>query len=398
MRERGLQIALMCLGVAVAAYAGCSSDTTGGTTSTSAGGSTSTGTETTTTTTSTGTSTGTGATTTTGGGADNLGLQCLADSDCGSGLKCLAPDAKNPALGGGPANGYCSKDCATDDDCPGLNSLCMGATGSQPGVCLLTCATGPALSSLDEMLDPGKCLGREDVRCTNITNTTTACRPNCGRDDQCPAGTVCDPRSTVCVDKANTGLALGAKCDPKATTPECAGVCASFTDANASWCSSPCVLGGDFATDLTAVADCGGVDKGMCYYRPIDNGAGDLGFCVPACKAQDECQNPSFWCSDVGLPDNGYCTLGTPCPNGQADCKSPDMCTDTKHGPFCLDPKYPLGTAAPAGTSSSSGSGAGGGSSSSSGVGGAGGAGSSASASVGSVSASVSGSSSSTGP
>jgi len=396
MRERGLQIALMCLGVAVAAYAGCGGVTTG---ATATSGDTST---TGTTTSSAATSSGS---TSTGGAIDHLGITCIVDGDCGAGLKCLTPEGTTAALGGGPANGYCSKDCASGEDCPGNNSLCAIAKLGQMGVCLLTCDLGPDLVSLDEMLDPTKCLGREDLRCTTVANAT-ACVPTCGKDDQCPAGRFCDPRVEVCVDKPNTGFALGAKCDSKSMTPDCAGICVGFTDVDASWCSSPCVLGGDFS-DLMTIADCGGVDKGMCYYRAAMHGAGDAGFCVSACKSHDQCQNPSFWCSFVGLPDSGYCTIGTPCPGGQADCKNAkDKCIDTKYGPICLNPQYPLGNAAPGNTSSSSGSSSG---SSGSGVGGAttsssvssgssgvGGAASTATTGVGAVTASAA--SSGTGP
>jgi hypothetical protein len=406
MRERGLQIALMCLGVAAAAYAGgCGSDTTSSTTSTSAtstSGEMSTTSAGMTTTSGSTTSAGTGSSSTGGNTGDNLGIGCIADGDCGPGLTCLTAEGKiAPAIGGlavgGPANGYCSKSCATDDDCPGNSSLCYGAAGGQMGVCLLTCDLGPDLMFLDDPLDPAKCHGRDDVRCANVTATVTACLPTCGKDEQCTKGRVCDPRSAVCVDKANTGLPSGAKCDPMAQTPECAGVCVNFSGGTTS-CSSPCGLGGDI-TDPTAVNDCGGLDKGLCVYSPAGNGPGDFGFCAPGCSAQDECQNSSFWCFGVsGLTgskvNNGYCFGATACPKGQSDCTSTNakvLCTDTKYGPFCVDTTFPLGTAAPAGSSSGSGAGGAGTTSSSSasgsGVGGA-----------SSASASVSGSSSGTGP
>jgi hypothetical protein len=394
MRERGLQIALMCLGVAVAAYAGCGGDSTIASTSTS-GDTTTSGSNTTTsgpTTTSGGTTTtSASASASSGGTGDNLGIGCTADGDCGPGLTCLTPEGKTPAfLTGGPANGYCSKDCATDDDCPGNTSLCFGAAGGQKGVCLLTCDLGPELMFLDDPLDPEKCHGRDDVRCAAVSNTITACMPTCGKDDQCPAGRVCDPRTAFCVDKANTGLASGSKCDPMAQTPECAGVCVNFSGGTTS-CSSPCALGGDI-TDPTAVADCGGLEKGLCVYSPTGNGAGDFGFCAPGCSLQSDCQNTDFWCFGVGgltgsAVDNGFCFGATPCPVGQSDCKSTNAavkCTTTKYGPFCVDTTFPLGDAAPAGTTSSSSgsssaSGSGGGSSSSSSASGTGGAASSSS-------------------
>ncbi len=408
MRERGLQIALMCLGVAVAAYAGCGGDSTGAATSTGTTTTTTTGSDTTSsttggmTTTTSGTTTSGSGSTSSGGVGDNLGIECTADGDCGVGLICLTAAGNTPVLGGGPAQGYCSKNCASDADCPGNASLCALPAAGQMGVCLLTCDLGPDLMFLDDMLDPTKCHGRYDVRCANVTNTATACVPTCGKDDECPAGRVCDPRVAVCVDKAHTGLPSGSKCDPKAMTPECAGLCVNFSGGTTS-CSSPCALGGEI-TDPTTVNDCGGLEKGLCVYSPTGNGAGDFGFCAPGCSLQSDCQNTDFWCFGVGGltgmgVDNGYCFGATPCPNGQTDCKSTNakvLCTDTKYGPFCVDTTFPLGDAAPAGTSSSSGSGstssgAGGSSSSSSGSGVGGG---SASASVSGVAASAS----STGP
>jgi len=284
------------------------------------------------------------------------------------------------ALGsGGPANGYCSKDCKTTDDCP-LSGLCLGGSSTKIGVCILSCDIGPGLTSLDEPLDEAKCNARDDQRCAalNTAGTITGCRPTCGRDDQCTTGRVCDPRTALCVDKANTGLPAGAKCDATATTPQCAGICVGFGDG-VTMCSSPCPLGGEIPADLTEVTDCGGLDKGVCAYSPSGNGAGDYGFCAPACKTQGDCQIPAFWCNSVGLPDNGYCFGTTACGTGLPLCKAPDVCTDTKEGKFCLDPKYPLGTAAP-GTSTSSSSSGSSGSGSSSGTG-AGGSSSSSSAS-----------------
>jgi hypothetical protein len=274
---------------------------------------------------------------------DTLGAACVVNADCGLGLKCLTSTANVPAFGGGPANGYCSKNCTADTDCPSPGSVCFLGASPSAGVCVLTCDLGPALTSLDEALDPNKCLGREDVRCDSLDGTSTllGCLPTCGRDDQCAAGRVCDPRTAVCVAVPNTGSPTGDNC---ASSTDCAGVCVSFGNGIAA-CSSPCVLGGDFS-DLTAVADCGGLTQGLCAFSPSGNGAGDFGFCAEACLAQSDCQNPSFWCANVGLPDNGYCFGGTACPNGQSDCKTPKTCTQTQYGPYCLDATYPLGGAA----------------------------------------------------
>jgi len=137
-------------------------------------------------------------------------------------------------------------------------------------------------------------------------------------------------------------------CNPTATTPDCAGLCISFTGSSATLCSQGCVLGGD----LTTSPNCGGIDAGVCLYAPAGNGAGDYGLCSTACAKQDDCQNPAFWCAPIGVGGvtNGYCSPPTPCPKGASDCSSDAMstCTETKYGPFCLHSQFPLGSAAPA--------------------------------------------------
>jgi hypothetical protein len=69
---------------------------------------------------------------------------------------------------------------------------------------------------------------------------------------------------------------------------------------------------------------------------------------------QSDCQNTDFWCFGVGgltgsAVDNGYCSAGTPCANGQSDCKSTNakvLCTNTKYGPFCIGTTFALGNIA----------------------------------------------------
>lgn len=366
MRAHRLIPLFLSLGV-MAAWAGCGSDDSSGvpttaTTTSGSGGSTST---------TTSATTGTTVASTSSGGTDSkLGLDCQEDSDCGDGGRCITPTENDPVIGGGPAGGYCTKDCETDSDCDG--GTCLSFDGVSE--CFLDCEIGPALEFLDDPLDENKCHGREDVRCTPITGAGDVCIPTCGSDQQCPNGRVCDPRFRVCVDSGaeNTGDPNGGPCDPNASEPTCAGTCVNFT-SGVTMCSNSCVLGGD-----VDAYDCGGLTEGLCVFRPSDNGPGDYGFCSPACKQHDECNNPDWWCFGIGgvsdgLVDNGFCFGATACPNGN-ECTGDDVCTDTKYGPFCLDTIYPLGSAAPDPTGSggggAGGSGAGGG-----GMGGSGGSG-----------------------
>jgi len=89
-------------------------------------------------------------------------------------------------------------------------------------------------------------------------------------------------------------------------------------------CSDTCVLGGDFEFD------CGGLDQGLCAFLAQGSGPGDTGFCTEACTAQDQCQNPTFWCFKTGLMGltNGFCF-------GTSDCVTDADCTGM--GETCID-------------------------------------------------------------
>ncbi|MBL9027370.1 MAG: hypothetical protein JNL21_34585 [Myxococcales bacterium] len=302
-----------------------------------------------------------------------VGRTCLDDGDCGMDGRCLQPDEDIEQLGlGGPADGYCTKACTTSSECPG-NGLCFTDANDENGICLLGCEIGPPLEFIDDPLLEDKCQQREDLRCVD-TNDGAVCLPTCGSDAQCPAGRSCDPQLAICVDTPNTGLESGELCDPMADPPECAGVCVNFgTDPGAppAYCSNRCVLGGELDS-----FDCGGLDQGVCVFRPSGYGAGDQGFCSPACSVQSDCANPGWWCFSNNFAPNGFCFTATPCPGGQGDCDpmSGDECTQTIHGPFCLDPVIPLGDAGTGG-GGGGGGGPGGGGPGGGGVGGAGGAG-----------------------
>jgi len=328
----------------------------------------------------------------------------MTDSDCGSPLSCIKATDTNPILGGGPANGYCSMTCMADGDCPGGNTSCYkaGAT-SGPGICVLQCTLGPQLQHINDAYSTDmKCNERDDVACGPIDSegTLDGCLPVCGEDMQCPSGRKCDPRIGVCVDNPNTGDPTGAKCDPMATSPTCAGTCLSLLGADGgagpSLCSEECIMGGD--NPYTSTPSCGGLTNGICLYSPGGNGAGDFGFCANACSKQDDCQLPDFWCLAIGgltgakggVP-NGFCFPANPCPNGASDCSmiTGTACTATAYGPQCLPSNFPLGSATPdGGTGGTGGSGTGG-----SGAGGTGGAATSSSSSSSSSASSTSSSS-----
>ncbi len=362
-----------------AAGYGCSSTSTSNTDTsgtTAAGGGTTSSTST-----STGTSTSTSTSTSNGGGgqggnanggngqgggatSDYLAASCSADADCGAGLRCVTSTTNDPVFGGGPAAGYCTKDCTQDTDCPGDGSLCLKATEQDAqGLCFLGCAIGPALTYINDPQPADKCQGREDVSCAELQQGIAVCLPTCGSDIQCDGDKKCDPRSGVCVDAPGAGLPMGVHCDPNAATPDCQGLCLTFSAGAGgggggspdTMCSSPCVMGGeDFLNQL----DCGGSTKGLCAFASEGAGSGDHAFCTPACKAQDDCQFPLFGCIRIGgteaVIDNGYCLGGadtcTAAEAGKLCANSTKLfCTETTEGYLCVDKEWPLGKFAPAG-------------------------------------------------
>ncbi len=361
-------LVLASAAVIAAAWVGCGGDDseTKGSSTTGAGGGTTT--SVTTGVTSTGT---TGPTSTGTGGSTALATECTTDSDCGADGVCIKSTDNEPVFNGGPANGYCSKACNDDADCgPGT---CVKAQGETVGKCLLDCTIGPPLEgNIYQDLDPEKCHGRTDLRCTPLANNGgTVCLPVCGSDSQCDPGRFCHHKFGVCTDAASSGLEMGAACTQN--DDQCDGVCINFT-GGATACSNPCSLGGE----TIDTPECGGLASGICAYFPADNGLGDYAYCAAACTSHDDCQNPTFWCNFIqGITNdvvpNGFCFGVDKCPGGQDDCVNGGTCTDTIHGKYCLDPEFPLGSAGTGGGGGAGGAGTGG--AGGAGTGGAGGAG-----------------------
>lgn len=400
MLDRRLGFVFVGLGLAMGSAAvGCGDDNTG-TGGSSQGGSG--GTTTTSSSSSGPSSSSSGPTTGPGGGAASfVGRPCTGDASCGSeeGARCITTAMDTPEFAqfwdgeeanvGGPAGGYCTKDCMTTQDCP-ADAVCLGDdTG---GFCVLTCTEGPSLEMAGaNAFDPipaNKCHGREDLTCIAVMGGAV-CMPNCGSDTEC-GGRQCDYRSNVCADAANTGDPIGSgPClpdDDMTATDEdtCQGICLSFQsddDPPPRICSKFCTLGGSINSDQ----DCGGAQEGLCAFANSTAGLGDLAFCTGSCAAHDTCNyTDGFFCFDIGLLGQlgvGYCFGTTDCPNGQSDCDAEEICTDTTFGPVCLEedpsnagePLFPLGMAGGQGGAGGGTGGAGGSTGGSGGTGGAGG-------------------------
>jgi hypothetical protein len=283
----------------------------------------------------------------------DIGLPCTTDANCQMGdpsFKCLKASDSSVVFGGGPPNGYCTKDCTNDSECP-VGSNCITNDSGQ-GECYLECTMGPELMFIDDDIPTTKCHQRMDTACRTL-NAGTVCVPVCGQDAQC-GGRVCDPRTALCQDTANPGTPHGALCNVDAENEDgCAGHCQGFEVDNMpptdyAICTTLCSLGGK---PFDGQADCGGFDNGVCLFRAGGSGAGDWGACSPTCTAHDQCGNgpgePHMYCRILGVsePGQGFCYFVTECPNGN-ECNSLDpppimgyawQCTDTAGGPVCLE-------------------------------------------------------------
>jgi hypothetical protein len=228
----------------------------------------------------------------------DIGKACTVDTDCLGGLTCLTAGSKIFYGTEGPADGYCSKPCASDTDC-GATGLCFDiSANSMPPTpyCFQTCTFGQ---------NAPKCHARPDVGCfpydATTTPTTDLCYPLCSQDSDCPTGRKCDLGNGLCSDTPPAGDPLGTHCavDPDASTTTCAGGClplGSSTDGGgqvASFCSMFCVVGNLDACNWAGAGvplSTGGA-HGVCLIAAGNAQVGDVGFCTQECDAVTDCSD-----------------------------------------------------------------------------------------------------------
>jgi hypothetical protein len=266
-----------------------------------------------------------------GASGDRLGLACSADTDCGTGLRCLKATDKLIAGTGGPANGYCTMTCAQGavDPCAAIGGVCfdyqptMG--GAPQAFCMKTCTFGGTTAG-DRV---AKCQNRPDVACVS-GNGVDFCLPTCSQDVDCPATRKCDLQFNVCMDTATAGDKVGAHCtvDTTAGTSNCGGTCLQFgsaTAVTAAMCSTRCVLGELGACNwVDQTMSIAGGTHAVCAFASAANAfAGDLGFCTPECDGNNDCADATdhATCDLTLIPDVGHgaCSFAQPPPDGGTD-------------------------------------------------------------------------------
>lgn len=246
-----------------------------------------------------------------GGGI--VGARCESDGECAGGGTCIRADGNIYRGAGGPAGGYCSFPCTVlgtdpyDDDCDERDpqSFCAPLGPEGATYCLRTCL------SLDP--DPGeaKCLNRPDLVCVsraaggsepfNGTRQDGYCEPQCGSDEECPAGRVCHAQAGICTDAQVPGAPIGGSCS---LDSDCAGLaCEDRNAENIGVCTADCTLG--------ALGGCGyGHDaserKAACLTPQVaagrfSEGVGDLGYCRELCDVPEDCVRASegWVCSPI---------------------------------------------------------------------------------------------------
>lgn len=220
---------------------------------------------------------------------------------------------------GGAAGGYCTRRCASDEECEVVDpqSGCL-INGTGDPFCARRCLSKTPFAG------EGKCLDRPDLACWSFVvggleafdptrRQAGGCWPMCSDDAECPGG-YCDPLSAQCVDTPPAGAAVGAPC---AVDAECAGgfCLEAGTTGTAKVCTSMCTFG---------TLGCGyelreGPREALCavpWVRSPEGreGVGDIGACAELCDVTADCAHPAATCElDPQVPDRGgFCNFRTP--------------------------------------------------------------------------------------
>ncbi len=235
-----------------------------------------------------------------------IGTACEDDGDCASGTYCML-SSSDDFLGGGPANGYCTADCASaPESCSEIdaNSLCIELPDAG-SVCMLGCLPGSPVEG------ENKCNNRLDLACDLLTNGAF-CRPMCRNDADC-GDRVCDLGSGTCVDEL-AGDPVGAPCTPGEDQTCASQLCFPLTD-DTGFCSGQCNVGTLLDSDQRT---CGSSEdpqqpgEPLCIFIAFEGGGGgDLGFCGLRCNCDDDCELDGTVCEQLGdEADELFGTLG----------------------------------------------------------------------------------------
>lgn len=239
-----------------------------------------------------------------------VGIACTGDGDCAAPLTCVRTD--DSFRGALPGTGICTMPCDSDNECQAVDALgfcdligaptddaiAATAQGEVPegmaAYCLQACPFG---------VNGNKCDGLSTFTCAPLEAEVTTvqdisfqfglCFPLCAGDDDCKSGEACDAVWGLCVPKAREGKPLGAKCDPNAELPECAGgLCLGISaDLPYGVCSAQCNVHPD---TLVCGGEPGPDAEFGCFsnlFTELASAVNDLGQCLPLCDSDADCSD-----------------------------------------------------------------------------------------------------------
>lgn len=221
-----------------------------------------------------------------------LGAPCNVSGTCADGLCQVA---------NGFSNGYCTKACATQGDCP-AGSQCSSypGRGTSPLLCLGDCSPAGQVGTCRA----GYVCERANSSLSGVAVCVPACTPStCG-------GATCDARGFCCGTAGRACCSPGSTCD--ATSACSGGYCAPTACGGAS---QPCCAG---STCNGPGLTCSGGSCVQCGQQS-----------QPCCGGA--CASSSLVCSGGSCVACG--TGGTLCPTGEA-CTVPSQCA----GSTCITP------------------------------------------------------------
>lgn len=245
-----------------------------------------------------------------------VGASCSTDADCG-GLTCLKSTDTVPTFGGGPAGGYCTRECTpASTDAGALNSAQATCSAINPladcvrldastlkAYCFLSCLPG-------QFPQAYKCGGRADLACYPLSSSLGFCTPTCSTDADC-GSRKCDLGSGYCTDPKPAGAPMGTPCGPGSALEAKGGKCDGFClDASPSpngpplmFCSGQCVLG-EFGCGTRLNASGVAVPgPGVCAIpQSPASSTSDSAFCAQACDCDGDCLDPDTVCAKYADP------------------------------------------------------------------------------------------------
>jgi hypothetical protein len=234
-----------------------------------------------------------------------IGIPCTQNAQCVRGLTCVTSSTPS-----GPQGGYCTRTCADDTNCQGIDpeSYCY----QESHYCLAACTTDAGEIDLEgeiESLEPPdlnlKCQGRPELACFPLSRLPSAraaeegvCLPVCQSNADC-GGRFCNLNTGGCDDVAPVGGDIGAPCTPATAAVDCASGYCQPLGPTRFFCTGAC--------SQLEVGGCGfpaNTPPGQRQAACVDSIRGlryrDLGLCMELCDTPADCAQPGWQCSSLG--------------------------------------------------------------------------------------------------